>query len=136
WFRHQDSYGPILEPAEAVKAERVVLETPLRLFGDLDFGNKLADGRVPAGKINAGRFADLAAPAIASHEIFCPQRRAVRQRDVDAGLILREIRDRAPAMDRHAEFANPISQQALDMVLPQREPIIVPGWKVADVERI
>ena len=38
-------------------------------------------------------------------------------------------------MDRHLQLADPISQDPLDMVLPEPEPVGVPGGKVADVQR-
>ena len=37
-------------------------------------------------------------------------------------------------MDRHLELADPVGQDALDVVLPQPEPVGVPGGEVADVE--
>ena len=40
-----------------------------------------------------------------------------------------------PAIDRHRQLADPAGQYALDVVLPQREPVGVPGGKVADVQR-
>jgi len=38
-------------------------------------------------------------------------------------------------MDRRRQLAHPASQDALDVVLPQREPVVVPRRKVADVQR-
>jgi hypothetical protein len=37
-------------------------------------------------------------------------------------------------VDRHRELADPAGQDALDVVLPQPEPVGVPGGKVADVQ--
>ena len=37
-------------------------------------------------------------------------------------------------MDRDRQLADPAGQDALDVVLPQPEPVIVPGGKVADVQ--
>ncbi len=64
------------------------------------------------------------------------KRLAVGQRDVDAAVVLREARDLASAIDRHRQLADPVGQDALDVVLPQPEPVVVPGGKVADVERV
>ena len=33
------------------------------------------------------------------------------------------------------KIADPAGKNALDVVLPQREPVVVPGGKVADVQR-
>jgi hypothetical protein len=64
-----------------------------------------------------------------------PTRYAVRQLDIHAGAVLRETRHLTPAIDRHRQLADPAGQYALDVVLPQPEPVIVPGGKVADVQR-
>jgi hypothetical protein len=37
-------------------------------------------------------------------------------------------------MDRHREFLDPAGEDPLDVVLPQPEPVIVPGGKIADVQ--
>ena len=60
---------------------------------------------------------------------------AVGQLDVDAGVVLREARHLTSAIDRHRQLADPAGQDALDVVLPQPEPVGVPGGKVADVQR-
>ena len=64
-----------------------------------------------------------------------PEGLAVGQLDVDAGVVLRETYHLTYPMDRHLQLADPVGQNALDMVLPQPEPVIVPGGKVADVQR-
>ena len=58
------------------------------------------------------------------------------ERDVDAGIVLCEARNLNAAIDRHRQFADPPGEDALDMVLPQPEPVRVPGRKVADVQPI
>ena len=73
--------------------------------------------------------------SVAPDEIVRPQRLAVGQLDVDAGVVLRETGHLASAMDRHRQLADPVGQDALDVVLPQREPVGVPRGKVADVQR-
>ncbi len=59
---------------------------------------------------------------------------AVGQLDVDAGVVLRETRHLTSAIDRHRQLVDPAGQDALDVVLPQPEPVGVPGGKVADVQ--
>ena len=100
----------------------------------LDLGDQVADGRVPAREVDAGGLADQAAPAVAPDEVFRPQRPAVGQLDVDAGVVLREARHLAPAIDRHRQLVDPAGQDLLDAVLPQREPVVVARGKVADVQ--
>ena len=51
------------------------------------------------------------------------------------GRVLREPRHVARAIERHRKLVDPAGQDALDVVLHQREPIGVSGWKVADVQR-
>ena len=75
------------------------------------------------------------ASSVAADEIFRPQRLAVGQLDVDAGVVLREARHFTSAIDRHRQLADPVGQDALDVVLPQPEHVVVPGGKVADVQR-
>jgi hypothetical protein len=48
--------------------------------------------------------------------------------------VLHESRDFASVEDRHAELGDPPGEDALDVFLPEREPVVVPGGKVADVE--
>ena len=60
------------------------------------------------------------------------QRLAVRQRDVDAAVVLREASDLDAVMDRHLQLADPAGQDALDVVLQQPEDEVVPGWEVVD----
>jgi hypothetical protein len=54
---------------------------------------------------------------------------------MNAGLVLREARHFPFAMDGHRQLADPAGQDTLDVVLPQPEHVVVPGGKVADVQR-
>ena len=54
--------------------------------------------------------------------------------DVDAGVVLRKPGHLTSAIDRHRQLADPAGQYALDVVLPQPEPVVVPGREVADVQ--
>src|SRR5439155_20706109 len=85
-------------------------------------------------ELDAGCLADQAASSVTPDEIVRPQRLAVGQLDVDAGGVLREPRHSTFAIDRHRQLADPAGQYALDVVLPQPEPVGVPGGKVADVQ--
>jgi len=49
-------------------------------------------------------------------------------------FVLRESGHLASAMDRHRQLADPAGQYALDVVLPQPEPVGMPGGKVTDVQ--
>ena len=110
-------------------------DAPRRLFGHLGLGNQVADGRIPPREVDAGFLADQAAAAVASDEVLRPQRTAVGQLDVDAGVVLGEARHLTPAIDRHRQLVDPGGEDALDKVLRQREPVVVASRKVADVER-
>ena len=54
--------------------------------------------------------------------------------DVDARVVLREAGHLTAVVDRHRQLVDPAGQDALDVVLPQPEPVVVPGGKVADVQ--
>jgi hypothetical protein len=95
----------------------------------------VAGCRIPPGELDADCLPDQTASAIAPDEIFRPQRPAVGQLDVDAGVVLREAGHPTAVVDRHPQIADPAGQYARDVVLPQPEPVVVPGGKVADVQR-
>ena len=113
-------------------AAGVVAESPFRLLGHLDLGDQPARRRIPPGELDAGGLADQAAASVAPDEILRPQRLAVGQRDVDAGVVLREAGDLEAVVDRHLQLADPAGEDALDVVLPQPEHVVVPGREVAD----
>src|SRR6266542_3318364 len=81
-----------------------------------------------------GCFTDQTASSVAPDEIVRPQRLAVGKLDVDAGVVLRETGDLNAVVDRHPQLVDPARQDALDLVLPQPEPVVVPRGKVADVQ--
>ncbi len=113
-------------------AARILVESPLRFLGGLDFGNQPAGRRIRSGKRDAGSLANQAATAIAPDQVLAPYRPAVSQRDVDAGVVLPEAGHLAPAMDRHAQLVDPVGECALDAVLRQPEHVVVPRREVAD----
>src|SRR5437016_10711380 len=88
------------------------------------------------GELDAGCFTDQTASSVAPDEIFGPQRPAVGQLDVDAGVVLRETGHFTAVVDRHPQLVDPAGQYSFDVVLPQPEPVVVPGGKVADVQRV
>ena len=124
----------VVHLAQGMHAEGIAADAQLRLLGHLDLGDQVAGRRIRAGELDAGCLADQAASAIASDEIFRPQRLAVGQLDVDAGVVLREAGHFTSAIDRHRQLADPAGEDALDVALPEREPVVVPGGKVADVQ--
>ena len=115
-------------------AEGVLAKAPCRLLGHLGLGDQPARRRIPPGELDAGCLANQAASAVAPDEILRPQRLPIGERDVDAGVVLRETRHVTSAIDRHRQLADPLGQDALDVVLRQPEPVVVPSGKVADVE--
>jgi hypothetical protein len=98
--------------------------------GNISVGPNQHDG----GELDAGYFTDQTASSVAPDEVFRPQRLAVGQFDVDAGVVLRETGYLTSVIDRHRQLADPAGQYALDVVLLQPEPVVVPCGKVADVQ--
>ena len=125
----------VLDPAEAVDADGVLADAQLRLLGHLDLGDQGTGRRIPPGELDAGPLADEAASSVAPDEVLRPQRLAVGQLDVDAGVVLREPSHLTFAVDGHGQLVDPAGQDALDVVLPQPEPVGMPRGEVADVER-
>jgi hypothetical protein len=101
----------------------------------LGLGDQGAGCRIPSRELDAGCLTNQTASSVAPGEIFRPQRLAVRQLDVDAGVVLREPRHLTSAIDGHLKLADPAGQYALDVVLPEPERVGMPGGKVADVQR-
>ncbi len=116
-------------------AERVATDAPRRLVGHRRFRDQAAASRVPSGKPDAGGLADEAAAAVAADEVARAQRAAVREVDVDAVVVLRESRDLAAAQDGDAQPGDPVGEEALDVLLLQREDDAVAGGQVADVQQ-
>ena len=96
--------------------------------------SQLVDGSHPGNSMPAALRITTAA-SVAPDEVVGPQRLAVGQLDVDAGVVLREARHLTSAVDRHPQLADPAGQYALEVALPQREPVVVAGGEVADVQR-
>jgi len=93
--------------ADRMSAERILVNPPFRLLRHFDFCDQPARRRIPAGEFDAGCLANQAAAAIAPDEIFGPERLTVGERDINVGIVLRETRHLASAIDRHRELADP-----------------------------
>ena len=124
-------YCPSLRRADAT----TFAQAELRLLVHLDLGDQPAPRRIPPGELDAGRLADHTAPSVAADQVARPKRLAAGQLDVDAGAVLREARHLAFADDGYSQLADPGGQDALEVALRQREPVVVAGGKVTDVQR-
>ena len=119
------SPGPIPPPSRRPNSGSLV---------HLDLGHHPTDRGIPPGKRDAGRLADQTASSVAPDEILRSERPAVAQVDVDAGVVLSETRHLAATKDRNPELIDPAGQDGLGVALREREPVVVPGGKVADVQ--
>jgi hypothetical protein len=91
----------------------VAAEAPLRLLGQLDLGDQADHCRIPPGELDAGCSTDQTATSVAPDEIFRPQRLAVGDLDVDAGVVLRKTRHLTSTIDRHPQLADPASMRSM-----------------------
>ena len=124
----------VLQPADPVYSEGVVADAQLRLLGHLGLGDQVALGRIPAGELDARCLADDASPSVAPDEILRAQRLAIRQLDVDAGVVLRVARHLAAVVHQHRQFGDPCRHDPLDLVLPDPKRIRMARRKVAHVQ--
>src|SRR4029078_3140425 len=98
---HHDAYPfAVLQPGQGLSAVLVLADAERRLAAPFDLGDHGANGRVPAGELDAGGLADQAAPSVASGEVFRPQRLAVGQLDLDAGVVPADTRHVAAPVTR------------------------------------
>ena len=145
-FGHHDPHRPpilvdhlavadlVLQPADAVDARLVAADAQLRLLGHLDLGDQVASRRIPPGELDAGCFTDQAAPSVASDEVLRPQRPAVGQLDLDAGVVLGEARHLTSVIDQHRQLGDPGGHDPLDLVLPDPERVRMTRREVAHVQ--
>jgi hypothetical protein len=96
---------------------------------------RVALPRIQPRELDAGCPTDNAASSVAPDEISRPQRRAVGQLDVDAGLVLREARYLTPVIDPHRQLGDPGGHDPLDLVLKDPEPIRMTRREIARVQR-
>ena len=134
-FLEHDPIRPAaLRPVDGTDAAALATHADLRLLVHLDLGDHPAGRRIQPGEVDAGGLADQAASSVAADEVLRSERRAVGQLDIDAGVVLREAHHLAATKDRHPELVDPAGQDALEVALPQREPVVVAGGEVADVQ--
>src|SRR5262249_61133323 len=88
-----------------------------------------------SGEFAPAGWAGDAAPSVAADELSGPQRSAPGQPDSDPGLALHKTGHLASAIDRNRQLVDPAGKDAFDVLLPQREQVIVPRGKVADIKR-
>ena len=131
---HRAVLDLVLGLAQGVRARRRATDAQLGLLGHLDLGEQGARRRIPAGELDAGRLADQAASAVAPDEVLRPDPSAVGQRDVHAGVVLREPGHLGAVVDRDAQLGDPAGEDAFDVLLPQPQPVGMPGGEVADVQ--
>ena len=132
---HDDPHGPpILHPVEAMDARSVLANASRRFLGHLDLGDQVAPGRIPPRELDAGRSTDDASSSVATDEILHPQRLAVGQLHVDAGVVLREARHLTSVIDLHRQLGDPVGHDSFDLVLPDPERIRMTRREVAHVQ--
>ena len=125
---------PVPHPAEAVDPGGVVADPRRRLLGQLDLGDQVAPGRVPAWELDAGQLADQAAAAVAADQVSGPQRLAAGQPHLDPAVVRREPRHLTAVIDRHRQLGDPGGHDPLDLVLEDPQEVGMPRRRVADVQ--
>src|SRR4029077_5364955 len=90
---------------------------------------------VPPGEGDTGCLADQAASSVAADEILRSERRVPGQLDVDAGVVLSEAHHLAATKDRHPKLTDPVSQDALEVALPERKSVVVAGGGDGGVQK-
>jgi hypothetical protein len=80
----------ILVLPERVDASVRTTDAVFRHFGHFDFGNHVTDGGIPPRELDARLLAHHAAATVAADEVLLAHRATVAERDVDAGVVLRE----------------------------------------------
>src|SRR5688572_33065981 len=108
---------------------------PVRwLLRHLHFGEDVARRRIPTREVDARGLANGAASTVAPDEILRAQRLAVSECDVDTSVVLHESGDFVAVEDWHLELSDPAGKDALDVFLPQPQPVVVAGGEVTDVQ--
>src|SRR5262249_46086669 len=124
-----------LPSTDGMLAGAVATEAELRLLVHLDLGDHPAGRGLQPGKVDAGCLPDRAPSSVAADEVRRPERRVAGQLDIDTAVVLREADHLAATKDRNRELTDdPVGQDALEVALPEREPVVVTGGEVADVQ--
>ena len=126
---------PFLPSTDGVLPDAVATKAELRLLVHLDLGDHPAGRRIQPGEVDAGGLADQAAPAVAPDEVLGSDGWTLGQFDVDAAVVLHEAHHLAATKDRNPELADPVSQDGLELALPQCEHVVVAAGEVADVQQ-
>ena len=117
----------VLHLADGMGALGIGADAQLRLLCHLDLGDQAAGRGIPAREPDSGCLANQAARPVTADEVLRPQRLAVGELYHDASVVLCEPRHLAFAVDRHLELGDPTRQDALEIVLPQSQPVVVAG---------
>src|SRR5258706_7330083 len=129
----QDDPNPISALGRADPTARTQAEP--RLLDHLDLGHEPARRWIPPSELDIGRLSDHTAASVAPEQIVRPDRRAVGQRDVDAGVVLGEPCHLTFARGRHPELLDPATTRLLGLNLREGEPVVVAGWGNTDLPR-
>jgi hypothetical protein len=116
-----------LHPVDRTDATTLGAHAELWRLGHLDLGDQPAGCRIPSGELDAGRLSDQTAPAVAPDEV-------VRRYDwpsdsatsTPVSPCANPVTSRLRWIGTASSPTQP-GQDALDVVLPQREPVVVPG---------
>ena len=136
FLQHDPERPSALHPVDGTDATALGAHADLRLLVHLDLGDHPAGRGIQPGEVDAGGLADQAASSVAADEVLRSERRVAGQLDIDAGVVLREAHHLAATKDRNPELTDPVGQDALEVALPERKPVVVAGGEVADVQRI
>jgi hypothetical protein len=119
---------PVFPSTEGMGADTVATEAELRLLVHLDLGDHSAGRGIQPGEVDAGGLADQTASPVAADEVLRSERRVRGHLDTDAGVVLSEAHHLVATKDRNPELTDhPVSQDALEVALPQRKPVVVAG---------
>ena len=126
-FRQHDADSFVLSAPDRMCADVVVSEAELGFLAHLDLSDHPARRGVQPDEVDACRLSHQAAAAVASDDVLGSERHAVGQRDIDASRVLHDACDLAATHDGNAELADPVGQDGLEVTLPQRQQVVVPG---------
>src|SRR3569833_941604 len=105
-----------------------------RVARHLHLGDDVADGRFRSRKRYARRLAHQAAPSIAPDQITRANRSAVAEHCVHTDIVLTKVSHVGPEIGRHAEFVDPVAEDALGVHLPEAQPERESRWEFAQVK--
>jgi hypothetical protein len=124
----------LLPSTDGMLPDAVAAEAELRLLIHLDLGDHPAGRGVQPGEVDAGHLSDDAASSVTADEVLRSERRITGQLDIYPGVVLNEAHHLAGTEARDPEVTDPLSQDVLELALPEREQVVVAGGEVADVQ--